>query len=101
MSLSLFDNIVNDEKPRAKLLSTARKVEKDGIKTIDGYSVFAKTNPSGEAYFAVMDKHKILRAVSTFSTETFSELNQTLTKSLKPKNKPAVKKETKVNARRK
>ena len=101
MSLSLFDNIVNDEKPRAKLLSTARKIEKDGIKTIDGYRVFAKTNPEGDAYFAVMDKHTILRAISTFSTETYSELNQTLTKSLKPKSKTAVKKETKVNARRK
>ncbi len=100
MALSLFDNIVNDEKPRAKLLSTARKIEKDGIKTIDGYSVFAKTNPSGEAYFAVMDKHKILRAASTFSTETYSELNRSLTKSLKPKAKTA-KKETKADARRK
>ena len=95
MALSLFDSIVNAEKPRAKLLSTARKVEKDGIKTIDGYRVFAKTNPSGEAYFAVMDKHKILRAVSTFSTETYTELNRSVTKSLKAKAKPAVEKKTK------
>ncbi len=99
MALSLFDSIVNAEKPRAELLSTARKIEKDGIKTIDGYRVFAKTNPEGDAYFAVMDKHKILRAVSTFSMETYSELNISITKSLKTKAKP--KKEAKADARRK
>ena len=77
MALTLLKSIEKAQDPRKKLLTTVRKIERDGIKTVEGFRVIVQSNPKGEAYLAFANKkNQLVGAMCSYSSEVYAELNR-------------------------